>query len=124
MALRDKFRRLEKRMQGQLGYFELRSGQRYYFDSEEAFKITFGFFGDSLTADYRREPRPEPPDLLKAVADAKDRGGALYRVMGDFSHLPIERETLLERGEFVPRSLVAGRTYNELLEERARGTAN
>lgn len=114
MSLRGKLDRLEKTMRGQLAHFELAGGRRYYFDPDEAFKITFGFFGDSLTADYRREPRPEPPDLLKAVADAKDRGEALFRVMGKASLLPIDRGALIERGELKPRSLVAGREYEDL----------
>ena len=117
MALRDRLRRLEKTMQGNLGYFELQDGSRFYFDPEEKFRDTFKFFTDSLYADYKREPRPEPPDLLKAVARAKDRSEALFRVMGTATHLPIDREALLERGEFVPRSLVAGFTYEEWMAE-------
>ncbi|MCA1702016.1 MAG: hypothetical protein LC781_03750 [Actinobacteria bacterium] len=119
MGLRDRFRRLEKTMQGRLAYFELSGGQRFYFDPHEAFSITFRFFADSMLADHKREPRPEPPELLKAVADAKDRGEALSRVMGGCSHLPLDREALVSRGEFVPRSLVAGRTYDEILENRS-----
>ena len=107
MALRDRFRRLEKVTRDKLTHFELQNGRRYYFNPQEAFTTTFRFFSDSITADYKREPRPDPPELLKAVAAAKDRGEALSRVMGGFSHLPLDREALVERGEFVPRSLVA-----------------
>ncbi len=35
MALWDKLRRLEKTMWGNLEYFELADGRRYYFDPEE-----------------------------------------------------------------------------------------
>jgi hypothetical protein len=111
MGLRDKFRRLEKTLRGQLASFELADGQRFYFDPEEAHKATFFYFADSMTADYRREPRPEPPDLLKAVASALDRGEALNRVMDGYSHLPVDAEALVERGEFVPRSLVARKEH-------------
>jgi hypothetical protein len=114
MTLRDKLRRLEKVARGRLSSFELRDGQRYYFDPQEAWKITFRFFADSMDADYKREVRPEPPDLLKAVADARDRREALNLVMDGGSHLPLDREALVERGEFAPRSLVAGRTYEDL----------
>ncbi len=117
MGLKGKVARLQKLLRGSLESFELANGQRYYFDPEEAFKITFGFFGNSLTADWKREPRPEPPDLLKAVAEARDRGEALFRVMGEATHLPIDREALVERGELLPRSLVAGRTYEEWMAE-------
>jgi hypothetical protein len=114
MALRDKLRRLEKTMRGKLAHFELADGQTYYFDPEEAFKITFRFFTDSMYADWRREPRPEPPEVLMAVADARDRGAALEQVMGGTSHLPVDVEELVERGEFVPRSLLAGHSYEDL----------
>lgn len=114
MALRDKLRRLEKTMRVQLGYFELQDGSRFYFDPEEKFRDTFKFFTDSMYADYKREARPEPPDLLKAVARAEDRGAALDLVVGGASHLPLDRDALVERGEFKPRSLIAGRTYEDL----------
>lgn len=117
MSLKGKLRRLETTMRGQLNHFELRNGRRYYFDPGEAAIARFLFLGQSITADYKREPRPEPPEILKAVAGARDRSEALNRVMGGYDNLPIEREALVERGEFVPRSLVAGKTYEELLQE-------
>jgi len=109
MALRDKLRRLEKNMRGQLGYFELADGTRYYFDPQGVFRHTFIYFANSLRTDYKREPRPEPPEILRAIANAKDRGEALALVMGDYSHLPIDQEALIQRGEFVPRSMVVRR---------------
>src|SRR5215203_3637292 len=111
MALRDRFRRLERAMRYKLSYFELADGGQFYFDPQEAFKATFLFFMDSLRAYYDCEPRPEPLGVLKAVADAKDRQEALSRVMAGSSFLPVDEEALVERGEFVPRSLVAGREY-------------
>ncbi len=107
MALRDRFRRLEKATRDKLMHFELQDGRRYYFNPQEAHTTTFRFFSDSMKADWKRNPRPDPPELLKVVAGAKDRGEALSRVMGGFSHLPLDREALVERGEFMPRSLVA-----------------
>jgi hypothetical protein len=74
----------------------------------------FSYWSDSLLADYRCEPRPEPPDILRAVAVARDRGEALDLVMGGYSHLPIDRDALLSRGAFVPRSLVVGYEYGDL----------
>ena len=121
MALRDRFRRLEKAMRGKLSYFELADGGQFYFEPQEAFKATFLYFMDSLRADYAREPRPGPPKVLKAVANARDRREALSRVMAGSSFLPVDEEALVERGEFVPRSLVAGREYRDLagLEDRS-----
>ena len=109
MGLRAKVSRLQRAMRGTMDSFELADGGRFYFDPQEVFWVTFKYFTDSMRADWKREPRPEPPELLRAVADAKDRSEALHRVMGGSSFLPVEREALLERGEFVPRPLVAGR---------------
>jgi hypothetical protein len=108
MGLRAKVARLEKAMRGKLEHIELADGSRHYFDAHEAFSITFGFFSDCLMAECEGEPYPEAPDLLKAVAGAKDRREALRRVMGGGSHLPLDREALIERGELVARSLRAG----------------
>jgi len=113
MALRDKLRKLEETMRGNMGSFELADGRRHYFDPQEQFKAMFLYFADSMKADHRRSLRPEPPDILRAVAGARDRGEALDLVMGGYSHLPIDREALVGRGKFVPRSLVAGRSYEE-----------
>ncbi len=113
MGLRAKVNRLQKAMRGKLDSFELADGGRFYFDPQDAFSITFVYFTDSMRSDWKREPRPEPPELLRAVADAKDRSEALHRVMGGSSFLPVDREALVERGQFVPRSLVAGEEYGE-----------
>ena len=107
MGLRARVGRLEHAMRDKLDHFELADGTRYFFAPREVFWATFKYFTDSMRADGKREPRPEPPELLRAVADAKDRGEALRRVMRGSSFLPVEREALIERGEFVPRPLVA-----------------
>jgi hypothetical protein len=114
MALRDKLRKLEKTMRGNMGSFELKDGKRYYFEPMQAYKSAFGYWSDSLLADYRREPRPEPPEVLQMVANARDRGDTLNAVETGYSFLPVDREALIERGEFVPRSLVAGVEYEDL----------
>ncbi len=118
MGLKGKLGKLQKAMRGKLESFELADGRRHYFDPQEAFKATFLFFTDSMRADYKREPRPEPPpEVLQAVAEAKDRSEALSRVMGGSSFLSVDRDALIERGGFVPRSLVAGREHGEPLED-------
>ncbi len=115
MGLKGKLDRLQKTMQGKLSSFELADGTRYFFDRQESFSHAFQFFSDAMTADHRREPRPEPPHTLQAVAGARDRADALSCVMNGYSHLlPIDRDALIERGEFVPRSLVAGVEYEDL----------
>jgi hypothetical protein len=101
VGLKSKLGKLRKAMRGNLEYFELADGSRYYFDPHFAFSTTFLFFADSMRAEHKREPRPPRPGLLKAVADAKDRGEALSQVMGGYSHLPLDRQALIERGEYV-----------------------
>jgi hypothetical protein len=119
MAARDRLRRLEKAMGDELSHFELQDGKRFYFEPMEAYKTTFLYLCDSMRADYRREPRPEPPEVFRAVADARDRESALLLVLPGPGSLPVDSDALIERGEFVPRSLVAGKEYGDLLEDRS-----
>ena len=58
---------------------------------QEAFKTTFLYFADSMRADWKREPRPKPPELLRAVAGAKGRREVLACVMGGSSFLPVDK---------------------------------
>jgi len=115
MALRDKLRRLERLAREKLDSFVIADGTRYYYDPQEAFKNAFQFFSDSMRADHSGEPRPDPPEIMRAISDARDRADALSRAMSGYSHLlPIDRDALLSRGEFVPRSLLAGVEYEDL----------
>jgi hypothetical protein len=113
MATRAKLRRLQKLLRGNLEVIPQRDGSTAYFDPGETVRDVFGYLSNSMRADYAREPRPEPPECLKAVAGAKDRRDALERVLQGCSFLPVDEEALVERGEFVPRSLVAGRKYGD-----------
>jgi hypothetical protein len=115
MALRDKLRRLERLARGKLDSFVLADGTRFFYAPQEAFAQAFMFFSDSMKADHNGAPRPDPPEILRAVAGARDRGDALSRALGGFGGLlPIDRDALVERGEFVPRSLVAEVEYEDL----------
>ena len=76
------------------------------------------FFRDgtaSLDADYKGEPRPKPPDVLKAVVNAKDRRAALERLYapGCTPFYADNPNALVERGEFVPLSFLTGLEYGE-----------
>jgi hypothetical protein len=106
---------LQKEARGKMDCIELEDGERYWFEPSIVHKELFRFFAASLTAVYRNEPRPEPPEVLKAVAGAKDREGAFRQVysQGITPCCPLDVDALLERGEFVPRSLVAGRDVDE-----------
>jgi hypothetical protein len=118
IPLRDKLARLEKTLRGNLESFELRDGTRYYFDRGEAYGQAFLFFSDSMRSAHSGEPRPEPPEVLQAVAGAKDREDALSRALGGFAHLlPVDRDVLIQRGVLQPRSLVAGVELGAPLED-------
>ncbi len=117
MGLKGKLDKLEKTMGDRLASFELADGTRFFFDPQETFKATFLFFTACMTADCKGSPRPEPPEILRSLAAARDRGEALYSVMGDSSHLPLDRTALIERGELVNRSLVAGQELGAPLED-------
>jgi hypothetical protein len=117
MALRNKLKQLERRAREDLASFVLEDGSRYYFDptSGECFLHSM----DCLRAQGECEPFPEPPETLRAIARARDRGAALNQLYpsGTFGIFPYEVEALIERGELVPRSLVAGRELGEPLPD-------
>ena len=61
---------------------------------------------------------PEPPDTIKALTRARDRRAALEQVAGGtFDVFPYDKQVLVERGELVPRSMVAGRELGESVED-------
>ena len=107
MGLKDKIKKLEKVVQGSTESFELSDGTRYHFDPTKTFSQTFLHFTNVLRADYARSSRPEPPEILRAVARAKNRRRALAKVMRGSSFLAYEEDALVERGKLIPRSLVA-----------------
>jgi hypothetical protein len=119
MTLRRQLKRIEQSLRGTLGSFVLEDGSRYYYDptSAECFLHSM----DCLRAQGECEPFPEPPETVKAIARARDRRAAFEQVYGseagDFVVCPYEREALVERGELVPRSMVAGRELGEPLED-------
>jgi len=122
MALRDKLRRLEKTMRGLLGCIELADGSRYFYEPGEVWREVFRHGSRCLTSDYRGEPRPKPPKILQAITKAKNRRAAVEQFIASGSHpfMAYEMEALVERGEFVPRSFLAGHTYEESVEHFAR----
>ncbi len=117
----SRLRRLTAALTGShLNYIEQADGSRYYFNPESLELFLFGI--DSLKRHYRGESLDDPPELLHAIANAKDRRAALVKVFGDVtvSMLPYELEPLVERGELVERSLVAGHPLSHgPLEDRS-----
>ena len=117
MTLRNWIKRLERGAREDLANFILEDGSNYYFDptSGECFLHSM----DCLQAQGECEPFPEPPETVKAIAKARDRRVALNQLYpnGSFGIFPYEVEALVERGELVPRSLVAGRELGEPLPD-------
>ena len=118
MGLRGKMRTLERLARGQVESFELEDGSRHYYDrvSGERFLHSMACLraqGEGKTT------FPEPPETLRANTRAKDRRAALAQVYhpGAFDIFPYDTEALVERGELVPRSMVAGRELGEVLED-------
>jgi hypothetical protein len=68
---------------------------------------------------HHQEPeRPEPPEVVKALARTKDRRAAYSEVIGAYRDmLPYDEQALVERGEIVPISLVVGRELGEPLPD-------
>ena len=107
-------RRLEAAVRGTLDHIELADGSRYWYDPAETAKALYLYSCDCARAG-RVADRPEPPEILHAVAGARDRRAALDRVAPDspLSFFVVEREPLVERGELVHRSFVAGRDADD-----------
>jgi hypothetical protein len=120
MGPRRRLQRLEKAAQGKLGYFVLREGGRYWFDPDSAHIELFTHSMNSMRADYGGEPRPHPPEIMRALARAKDRKAALEGLYSEEGSMPLSAynlEALVERGELVPRSFVASREVGERPED-------
>ena len=116
MRLRDKMRRLERDARGNLDSFELEDGSRFYFDPA-SFEV-FLHNSECLEAQSAGKTTfPEPPPVVKAIARARDRTAALKKVFeGGYMVMPYDTEALVERGEFVPVSMVVGRELGEVAE--------
>jgi hypothetical protein len=117
MGLRGWIKRMERASREDLASFLLEDGSRYYYNPTSAEIFLHGYACALAQGD--AEPFPEPPETLKALTRAKDRRAALEQVCprGTFSLFPYEEEALIERGELVPRSLVAGYELGERIPD-------
>ena len=116
MGLRGKLRQLERISREGLASFDLEDGSRHYFKAESG--ESFLHACDCLRAQGDCVPFPKPPDTIKALTRARNRAAALEAVCGGgFGLFPYEVESLVERGELVPRSLVFGRELGEPLPD-------
>jgi len=116
MGLRGKLRRLERGGRANLARFVLEDGRRYYFNPISGECLLHSI--DCLRSQGDCEPFPEPPETIKALTRARNRAAALEATCGGgFGLFPYEVEALVEYGELVPRSLVAGRELGEPLPD-------
>jgi len=116
MPLRGWIKRLERDARGDLESFVLEDGSRHYYDPTSGERFLHSM--DCLRAQSDGEPFPDPPETIKALPRARDRAAALNQVAGGtFDIFPYDKQVLVERGELVPRSLVAGRELGEPLED-------
>ncbi len=118
MGFRDKMRRLEKATHGKLEYIELSDGSRYWYDPEAVGIELFLYGVDCLRANSAAE-RPEPPEMYQTLTRAGDRRAAFDRVHpdGTWPLVPFDVEALVERGELVHRSMVAGKDVDDPVED-------
>ena len=118
MALRGWIKRLEHAAREDLASFEREDGSRHYYDPVSPDRFLHSM--DCLRARGDGETSfPDPPETLRAITRAKDRAAALEQVYGSgmWDIFPYDKEALIERGELVPRSMVAGRELGEVLED-------
>ena len=107
MGLRDQMSQLRASLRGQLSSFELADGTRYWFHEAEAFEELF-LFGTACLRAGRAADRPEPPEIVRALAEAQDRRAA-FDALGPLPFWPFEREAFVRDGLLIHRSLIAGR---------------
>lgn len=77
MGFRDKMRRLENAARDNLASFELVDGSCFYY--ELASPELFLHICDCLT-NHDKPKRPKPPEMVKALARAKDRRAAFSQI--------------------------------------------
>jgi hypothetical protein len=100
-------RRELARMREQVGgrYILLSDGSRYRYVRDEIPIELFKHAGDAARADYRREPRPEPPEILRIITLAKNRRAAVTQIYPEWeTRSPFSAYdlwALIETGELV-----------------------
>ena len=117
--LKSRLRQIEKAAHGHLGCIELEDGSRHFYDPEQTAIELFGYLLECGRAQYAGRRKKDPPEIIYAVAKAKDREAAFLQLRpgGRVGLFPLEVGALIERGEIVHRSLVAGDELDEPLNE-------
>jgi len=112
VGLRDELRRVRASLHDELASFDLADGSRFWYDPYAVGAELF-VHGCACLRAGAPENRPPPPEILLALAEARDRRAAFAAVAPNPALFPYEREAFVERGELVHRSLVAGRDADE-----------
>jgi hypothetical protein len=107
-------------MRGTLEAIEQRDGTMFYFEPEEVSKDMFLFFSNSLIAVYHGEERPDPPQVVHAIARARDREKAFRTVFPEGpSFFVLDERALIEHGKIVPRRIAPSEKLDvSLVEDR------
>jgi hypothetical protein len=104
MALKTLLKRLEHKLRGDYESFVLEDGTTHYFNPKGG--ELYLHAAACIRAAYEGKPYPEPPATLLALCRARDRFSAVEKVATG-GMFPYDREALVERGELVPRFMVA-----------------
>jgi len=105
VGLKDAIKKLEKTVQANQESFELADGWRYYYDPDEVYSTLFLHFMNVLRADHDRVPRPEVPELIQAVARAKNRIRAFRQALDGVSFVAFEEGPLIGQGRLFQKRL-------------------
>ena len=112
----DRMRRELARMREQVVGNEsivLNDGSRYRYDRTSVAMERFKHTAAAIRADYEGRPRPvEPPEILRAVARARNRRVALEKLYPEWEtqrpFCAYDLEALVETGELVPLPFAPG----------------
>jgi hypothetical protein len=104
MALKTLLKRLEHKLRGDYESFVLEDGTTHYFNPKGG--ELYLHAASCIRAAYEGKPYSEPPATLLALCRARDRFSAVEKVATG-GMFPYDREALVERGELVPRFMVA-----------------
>ena len=105
-GMRRELARMRKRVIGDDSIL-LYDGSRYRYDCTSVAMERFKHAAEAMQADYEGRPRPaEPPEILQAVARARNRRAALEKLYPEWEtsrpFCAYDLVALVETGELVP----------------------
>jgi hypothetical protein len=93
MTLKGHLKRIERSLRGMLESFELLDGSTYYYDRLETHKQLFLHAYDVQLG--RGDKWPEPPEVYRKIAEAKDPAAVLERFRPENSQSAFVDPTVL-----------------------------